>query len=200
MQSVILATTNQGKAAEFQKLLGQLPLTVKTLKDYPQIGEIVEDGQTFAENALIKARAVAKAAGILTIADDSGLVVDALGGAPGIYSARYAGENKDDNANIAKLLQEMENVPAEERGARFICAIAVVTEDGREFVAEGNCHGEILTKAKGDGGFGYDPVFFVPELNKTFAQLTMTEKNAVSHRGKANQEAVKIIAELLEEK
>lgn len=198
MQQIILATTNPGKATEFAALLQGLPVEVQTLRDYPQIGDIVEDGQTFAENAQIKASTVARLCGKIAIADDSGLMVDALGGAPGIYSARFAGEAKDDEANIAKLLKLLEGVPPEERGAQFCCAIAIVLPDGEQYAAEGICRGEIALAKAGDGGFGYDPIFYLPELGKTFAQLTMREKNAISHRGRANEQAVKILHSILE--
>lgn len=198
-QPIVLATTNQGKAKEFAVLLQGLPVEIETLKDYPEIGDIVEDGQTFKENALIKARTVAKATGKLAVADDSGLMVDALDGAPGIYSARFAGEDKNDAKNTAKLLALLQDTPQEARGAQFCCAIAIVLPDGREYTTEGICRGEIAFAPAGDGGFGYDPVFLVPQWGKTFAELTMSEKNAISHRGKANAQALVILRELIEE-
>lgn len=198
-QPIVLATTNQGKAKEFAVLLQGLPVEIETLKDYPEIGDIVEDGQTFKENALIKARTVAKATGKLAVADDSGLMVDALDGAPGIYSARFAGEDKNDAKNTAKLLALLQDTPQEARGAQFCCAIAIVLPDGREYTTEGICRGEIAFVPAGDGGFGYDPVFLVPQWGKTFAELTMSEKNAISHRGKANAQALVILRELIEE-
>jgi len=198
-QPIVLATTNQGKAKEFAVLLQGLSVEIETLKDYPEIGDIVEDGQTFKENALIKARTVAKATGKLAVADDSGLMVDALDGAPGIYSARFAGEDKNDAKNTAKLLALLQDTPQEARGAQFCCAIAIVLPDGREYTTEGICRGEIAFAPAGDGGFGYDPVFLVPQWGKTFAELTMSEKNAISHRGKANAQALVILRELIEE-
>ena len=198
-QQIVLATTNQGKAAEFAVLLQKLPVEVQTLQDYPAIGDIIEDGQTFAENALIKARTVAKETGKLAVADDSGLMADALNGAPGIYSARFAGEEKNDDQNTAKLLKLLKDTPQAERGAQFCCAIAIALPDGREYTTEGICRGEITQAPVGHGGFGYDPVFYVPELGKTFAELTMSEKNAISHRGKANAQALVILHKLLEE-
>lgn len=198
-QPIVLATTNQGKAKEFAVLLQGLPVEIETLKDYPEIGDIVEDGQTFKENTLIKARTVAKATGKLAVADDSGLMVDALDGAPGIYSARFAGEDKNDAKNTAKLLALLQDTPQEARGAQFCCAIAIVLPDGREYTTEGICRGEIAFAPAGDGGFGYDPVFLVPQWGKTFAELTMSEKNAISHRGKANAQALVILRELIEE-
>lgn len=193
---IVLASGNKGKIAEFQRLLADMDIQVHSLSEYPEIGDIVEDGHSFAENALIKARVVAQATGKLALADDSGLMVDALDGAPGIYSARFAGEQRDDAANNAKLLELMSTVPDEQRTAEFFCVIALVLPDGREYTVEGSCPGKILRELKGQGGFGYDPLFLVEQLQKTFAQLTMEEKNSVSHRGKANSKAVQIIRQL----
>ncbi len=193
---LILASGNKGKIAEFQHLLEELNIQVQSMKEYPQIGEIVEDGTTFAENALKKARAVCTATGKPALADDSGLMVDYLDGAPGIYSARFAGEGHDDTANNQKVLELMQGVPDKERGAQFFCAIAIVLPDGREFTAEGICRGTLLYTLQGEGGFGYDPLFYVPQLGKTFAELSMEEKNEISHRGMANRKAVEIIRSL----
>mgnify|MGYP003310025753 FL=1 len=199
IQELILASGNKGKIAEFQRLLDGMGIQVQSMKLYPEIGEIVEDGNTFAENALKKARTVCQATGKPALADDSGLMVDALDGAPGIYSARFAGEAHDDAANNAKVLELMKNVPDDKRGAQFFCAIALVLPDGREYTVEGFCRGTLLHALQGDGGFGYDPLFYVAELGKTFAQLTMEEKNAISHRGMANKKAVAIIQQLQQE-
>ena len=196
MTELVLASGNKGKLAEFQRLLDGMDIQVKSMKDFPEIGEIVEDGATFAENALIKARAVCKAAGKPAMADDSGLMVDALDGAPGIFSARFAGEQRSDADNNAKVLQLLEHVADENRTARFFCAIAIVLPDGREYTVEGTCEGTILRELQGEGGFGYDPLFYVADLGKTFAQLTMEEKNSISHRGNANRKAVEIIRAL----
>ena len=193
---LILASGNKGKIAEFQHLLEELNIQVQSMKEYPQIGEIVEDGTTFAENALKKARAVCTATGKPALADDSGLMVDYLDGAPGIYSARFAGEGHDDTANNQKVLELLQGVPDKERGAQFFCAIAIVLPDGREFTAEGICRGILLHTLQGEGGFGYDPLFYVPQLGKTFAELSMEEKNEISHRGLANRKAVEIIRSL----
>ena len=193
---LILASGNKGKIAEFQHLLEELNIQVQSMKEYPQIGEIVEDGTTFAENALKKARTVCTATGKPALADDSGLMVDYLDGAPGIYSARFAGEGHDDAANNQKVLELMQGVPDKERGAQFFCAIAIVLPDGREFTAEGICRGTLLHTLLGEGGFGYDPLFYVPQLGKTFAELSMEEKNEISHRGLANRKAVEIIRSL----
>ncbi len=199
LQELVLASGNQGKIAEFTRLLEGLDITVHSMKEYGNIGEIVEDGTTFAENALIKARAVCQATGLPALADDSGLMVDALGGAPGIYSARFAGEQHDDAANNAKLLRLMDAVVENERTGQFFCAIAIVLPDGRSYTVEGVCPGKILREQKGQGGFGYDPLFYVENLGKTFAELSMEEKNQISHRGRANRKAVEILWQLKEE-
>lgn len=196
LTELVLASGNQGKIAEFQRLLEGLDIQVHSMKEYPEIGEIIEDGASFAENALIKARAVCKATGKAALADDSGLMVDALDGAPGIYSARFAGEQHDDAANNAKLLQLLEPVADADRTGRFFCAIAIVLPDGREYTVEGTCPGMILRELKGQGGFGYDPLFYVPDMGKTFAQLSMEEKNRISHRSHANRKAVEILRQL----
>ena len=163
------------------------------MKNYSGIDEIEENGVTFAENALIKARTVCKATGIPALADDSGLMVDALDGAPGIYSARFAGEQRNDDDNNRKLLQLLDPVGEAQRTGQFFCAIAIVLPDGREYAVEGICRGKILRSLQGSGGFGYDPLFYVEELGKTFAELTLDEKNEISHRGRANRKAVEII-------
>lgn len=199
MTELVLASGNKGKLAEFQRLLEGLDVQIHSMKEYPEIGEIVEDGSTFAENALIKARAVCKATGKPAMADDSGLAVDALNGAPGIYSARFAGEQRSDADNNAKVLQLLEGVEDSKRTARFFCVIAIVLPDGREYTAEGTCEGTILRALRGEGGFGYDPLFYVESLDKTFAELTMEEKNRISHRGHANRKAVEIIRGLKSE-
>lgn len=193
METVIIASGNKGKLKEFKELMADLPVEVKSLADYPEIGDIEEDGASFAENAYIKAKAVYDATGCLCIADDSGLEVDALDGAPGIYSARYAGEEKDDAANNAKLLAALAEVPDEARGAQFHCAIVAIAADGRRFDAEGIVRGQILREARGENGFGYDPLFYVPEFDKTTAELSMDEKNAISHRGRAVRQIVEIL-------
>ena len=190
---LVLASGNKGKISEFQYLLDGLGIQVYSMKEFPQIGEIVEDGNTFVENALKKARAVCSATGKAAMADDSGLMVDHLDGAPGIYSARFAGEGHDDAANNQKVLELMQNVPDAERGAQFFCAIAIVLPDGSEYTVEGVCRGRLLHALQGESGFGYDPLFYVEDLGKTFAELSMEEKNAISHRGMANRKAVEII-------
>ena len=189
---ILLATGNGNKVKELQKMLDEQPQSkcwvVKSLRDFPDIVIPAEDAPDFLGNALIKARAAAKQTGLLTLADDSGLAVDALDGAPGVRSARYAGEEHDDAANNAKLLRAMAAVPAAKRTARFMCCIALVAPDGREDHAVGACEGRIALEPKGEEGFGYDPLFIVDGLNKTMAELTMAEKNKISHRGKALKE------------
>lgn len=193
MQTVIIASGNKGKLKEFKELMMDLPVEVKSLADFPEIGEIEETGTTFAENAYIKAKAVYDVTGWVCIADDSGLEVDALDGAPGIYSARYAGEEKDDAANNAKLLKALADVPDPKRGAQFHCAIVTVDQNGKRYDAEGIVRGVILREERGDNGFGYDPLFYIPEFDKTTAELSMDEKNAISHRGKAVRQMVQIL-------
>ena len=185
MKEVIIATKNAGKAKEFEHIFSQYQITVKSLLDFKEIEDIVEDGETFEENALIKARAIAKQFNQVVIADDSGLEVDALHGRPGVYSARYAGEGRDDQANIKKVLSELEGIPTEQRGARFVCALALVTPEGEESVVRGTCEGQILTECLGSEGFGYDPIFYLPELEKTMAQIPKHQKNVLSHRADA---------------
>jgi len=180
---ILLATTNPGKLAELKQILGEQRIEGVGLSDSASTEEI-EAGSTFEENALLKARYYFGVSGTPTIADDSGLEVDALGGAPGIFSARYAGAGSGDGDRIAKLLEEMKDLPAQRRTARFICAAAVVWEGG-EKVFLNEVHGIILKSPRGSNGFGYDPVFLYHPLGKTFAELTPSEKADVSHRGQA---------------
>jgi len=181
---IILATHNKNKVVEMQKILAEVfeSVTVMTATEAGFCDDIEENGTTFEENALIKARAVHKD-GYVSVADDSGLCVNALGGAPGIYSARYAGEPKSDASNNALLLNNLSD--KDDRSAYFVSAIACVLPSGEEFTVRGVANGVILREQKGEAGFGYDPLFFFPPLNKTFAELTTDEKNAVSHRGNA---------------
>ncbi len=194
---LILASRNKKKIKEMEAILAEniSGIRILSLDDVGFEGDIEEDGTTFEENALIKARTAMAASGnriaaiadarIAAIADDSGLSVDALNGAPGVYSARYAGEHGDDAANNALLIKNLADVPASERTARFVCCIACVFPDGTSFTVRGETEGLIIDDARGDGGFGYDPYFYYPPLGKTFAELTADEKNAISHRGKA---------------
>ena len=185
----ILASRNKKKIREMEAILAQhiAGVQILSLDDIGFEGDIEEDGTTFEENALIKARTALNAADdrIAAIADDSGLAVDVLNGAPGVYSARYAGDHGDDAANNALLLQNLATVPPHERTARFVCCIACVFPDGREITVYGETEGRIIDDARGDGGFGYDPYFYYEPYGKTFAELTAEQKNAISHRGKA---------------
>jgi XTP/dITP diphosphohydrolase len=189
----IVATRNKGKLREIRDALKGMGLRIYSLSDFPEVPEIEEDGKSFAENALKKARFYAKYFGKLTIADDSGLEVDGLKGLPGIYSARYAGEGASGQENNRKLLRAMQGLPVSKRGARFKCMIAVVSQDGKEAVAEGSCKGTIGFREKGKKGFGYDPLFILPRYGKTMAELSLEEKNKVSHRGKALRKIRRII-------
>ncbi|MFL5349541.1 MAG: XTP/dITP diphosphatase [Hyalangium sp.] len=179
---LLFATTNAGKVKELRGLLGDA-VEVVSLKDLPPIPEPVEDGATFEANAEKKARAYAQASGLAALADDSGLCVDALGGRPGVHSARYA--EGDDRARYLKLLGELEGVPEERRTASFQCALCLALPGGKSWLEVGRCEGRILTGPRGSHGFGYDPVFFIPALGKTMAELTAEEKSGVSHRGQA---------------
>ncbi|HET9532550.1 MAG TPA: RdgB/HAM1 family non-canonical purine NTP pyrophosphatase [Blastocatellia bacterium] len=180
---VLLATTNRGKIAELEPLLADKGIEVVGLGDFAA-EEDIETGSTFAENALLKARYYHHRTGMITIADDSGLEVEALGGEPGVRSARYGGPGASDHDRIIKLLREIEDVPATGRGARFVCAAAIVW-DGGERVFRAEARGRLLAELRGEGGFGYDPVFYYEPLGKTFAELTREEKAEVSHRGAA---------------
>lgn len=182
---LVVATTNAGKLREFRRLLAGVAVEVRSLADYPGAPAVVEDGATFAANARRKAEAWARHTGEAVLADDSGLEVDALGGAPGVHSARYAGPQADDAANVAQLLAALADVPAAERGARFRCVLAVAKPDGALLLAEGTCEGRIAAAPDGAAGFGYDPVFFHPPSGRTFAALAPEAKNAVSHRARA---------------
>jgi XTP/dITP diphosphohydrolase len=194
---VIVATRNKGKIREIREALKGLGLRIHALNDFSGVPEVEEDGESFAENALKKARFYSKYFGKLTVADDSGLEVDGLKGLPGIYSARYAGERASSQDNNRKLLREMEGLPISKRGARFKCILAVVSPDGKEVAAEGSCKGRIGFREKGKKGFGYDPLFVLPKYGKTMAELSLTEKNRISHRGKALRKLRKKIVALV---
>ncbi|KAF5043704.1 dITP/XTP pyrophosphatase [anaerobic digester metagenome] len=187
MNTIVLATGNAGKIRELSAMLKELQpdMTVLGLKDFPDIGDIPETGETFEDNARIKALAVARATGLVAVADDSGLAVDALNGAPGVYSARYSGEDATDEKNVAKLLDALKDVPDPWRGCHFACVMLAVTPEGRELVGRGEWQGRVTHAPAGDKGFGYDPVFFDEELGLTAAQMDAPVKNARSHRGLA---------------
>ena len=183
---LVLATKNSGKVVEFRRILEELGATnleVLGLDSFPEIGDIEETGKTFEENSLLKARTISKLTGLPALADDSGICVDALGGAPGLYSARYSGNG--DAANNAKLLEALKDIPDSERTAYFICVAAYVRPDGFEHIEEGRFYGKIAHQVVGSGGFGYDPLFVPDGLNCTSAELSAAEKDAISHRGKA---------------
>jgi XTP/dITP diphosphohydrolase len=194
---LVAATRNKGKLSELRELLAGLPLEVVSLSDYPSLAEIEETGSSFAENAIIKAEAVAHHTGEMALADDSGLEVDALEGSPGIYSARYAGPGAGDEANNRKLLAELAVVADAKRTARFRAAIAVAAPGLPTRVAEGVCEGIIIHEPRGTGGFGYDPLFFVPEYGKSFAEMLPEEKNSVSHRARAMSGARQVLEQIL---
>ena len=193
---IILATQNQGKVRELRELLMNEEIEVLSLLDIPDWEDVVENGVTFPDNAALKARVAVRRTGLIALADDSGLEVDALDGAPGVYSARYAGEPKDDERNNDKLLHLLETIPEDKRTARFRCALVIATPFGEEYLTEGAVEGRILTLRRGSDGFGYDPVFFIPEFARTMAELTLTEKNTVSHRAQAFRKVIPILRDL----
>lgn len=186
MQKMILATKNAGKLKEFQAFLAPHNIKVVSLADFDDVPEIIEDGTTFEENAAIKAQIIATHFQLPVVAEDSGLMIDALDGEPGVYSARYAGDH-DDAANMAKVLAKLQGVSEADRTAAFHTAIVAMKPNGDRLVAHGQVDGVILEAAQGTDGFGYDPIFFYPPYNKSFAELTTTEKNQISHRGRALQ-------------
>ncbi len=183
---IVLATNNKNKVEEFQELLKDSPVQIKCLQDYGPLPEAIEDGETFDDNAYKKAFHYARVLGVPCLADDSGLVVDVLDGQPGVYSARYAGEKATDRENCDKLLHEMEE--KDNRRAHFECVLSLATPGGPALTWEGRCDGEITRERRGESGFGYDPVFFYPDFDKTFAEVSMEQKSKVSHRGRAMAE------------
>lgn len=186
MTELLVATTNPGKFAEVRAFLAKLPLKIVSLKNLDNPPTVIEDGATFEANARKKARTLAEFSGLLTLADDSGLEVDALGGAPGIYSARYSGDEVDDARNNRKLLDELADVPEERRGARFVCVLALSAPQG-EGLFRAECPGRIAFAPRGAHGFGYDPLFLYAPLGRTFGELDRATKSRVSHRGRALQ-------------
>ncbi len=200
-RTILIATTNPGKLAELSAMLAA-DVVFKSLADFPEIPEVAEDGNTFEQNACKKALGYAKATGLWTIADDSGLVVDALDGAPGVHSARFAGEKAADRTlidhkNTEKVLDLLKQTPAEKRTARFVCSLCLASPDEVLIQTQGKFEGLITEHRIGSNGFGYDPIFFVPHLEKTVAQLSSEEKNAVSHRGNAIRKLKPLLDELL---
>jgi XTP/dITP diphosphohydrolase len=201
--TILVATTNPGKVRELRAMLGR-EVQWRSLADFPGVGEVKEDGSTFAENARKKATAYAQATGLWTLADDSGLVVDALGGAPGVNSARFSGERPKgadrkvlDRRNMDKVLSLLKDVPAEKRTARFVCCLCLASPEKVLIETQGTLEGLIIDEPAGTGGFGYDPIFYVPRLGKTVAQLGEGEKNAISHRGNALRKLKPLLDELL---
>jgi XTP/dITP diphosphohydrolase len=196
---LVLATRNSAKLAELRRILAasRVDVAVEDLTGHPGIGEVAETGCTFAENALLKARAVAAGTGLPTIADDSGLCIDALNGMPGVLSARWAGRHGDDAANLALVLAQLADVPPGRRAAHFACAAALVLPSGAEHLSEGTVHGSLTGAPRGTNGFGYDPIFVPDSAELTTAQMSAAEKDAISHRGKALRALAPVIAALL---
>jgi XTP/dITP diphosphohydrolase len=192
MVKLVVASKNRGKIEEIKTLLSNLPIEVLSLEEYPEISQVHEDGKTYGENAKKKALVVASSTGEISLADDSGLEVFALGGKPGMRSSTF---DRTDRLRNLKLLHLLEGVPMERRGARFVCAIALARPDGEVRVVEGSCEGFISFEMRGEGGFGYDPIFIVPKYKKTFAELGPKAKNRVSHRARAMKKARKILLE-----
>ena len=198
MRRLVVATRNEGKVREIAAILSDLPVEVVSLFEYPDYPETPENGVSFAENAVLKARAAANYTSEISLADDSGLVVEALGGQPGIYSSRFAGEDASDEERYRKVLSLMQDVPDEKRTARFVCA-AVVAVGGDVTVVHGACEGVIAHSPRGTQGFGYDPIFFIPELGRTMAELSPEEKNRISHRARALEKAKAVVRGMLGE-
>jgi XTP/dITP diphosphohydrolase len=196
IHELVLATRNRHKGEELAALLGGLGITIHTLDEFPDAPDVVEDGDTCEANAIKKARAIAAFTGLPAVADDTGLEVDALGGRPGIYAARYAGENATYKDNCQKLLRELRGIPRERRAARFLTVAAIALPSGDIRVAQGTLDGVIVEQASGTLGFGYDPVFFIPELGKTLAQLSADHKNTISHRAKAFTQVKDLLREM----
>lgn len=194
MKRLIFATGNKDKMKEIREILGSLPVEILSMKEAGIQAEIEEDGKSFEENALIKARAVCRLAGEMVLADDSGLEIDYLNGEPGIYSARYMGEDTSYRIKNQNLMDRLSGVPDEKRTARFVCAIAAAFPDGREYVVRGTIEGRIGYEERGENGFGYDPIFYLPDRDVSTAELSREEKNSISHRGNA----LKKMKELLE--
>jgi XTP/dITP diphosphohydrolase len=190
---LVLATANRAKARELRALLGGIPYRVLDLTDFPSLTLPAEGAESYAENALLKARAVAIATGMLALADDSGIEVDALGGRPGVLSARYGGDGLSDEDRCVVMLRDLHRVPPERRTARYRCVVALCAPDGREATTEGVVEGIILDGPRGSGGFGYDPLFYYPAFGATFAEVTPDAKHAVSHRGQAMARARRIL-------
>ena len=198
MLNLVIATKNSGKVLELKELLADLPFRLSNLSDFPNIVEAEETGETFVENAALKAQSYARQTGILALADDSGLEVAALGGAPGIYSARYAGENVSDETRIEKLLKEISRTGNNNRAARFVCAIAIADGNGEKiFTAEDYCEGVIAFEPRGRNGFGYDPVFIPIGFDQTFGEMPETVKREISHRARALTKIIRYLRDFI---
>ena len=195
---VVLATRNAHKVEELRRILAPSGIALVSLDEFPRVGEVAETGETFTENALLKGRAAAQATGLVAIADDSGISVDALNGMPGVLSVYWAGRARDDAANLRLLLEQLEDVPDVRRGAAFVCAAVAVTPDGRELVVEERMEGWLTRAPRGDGGFGYDPIFVPTGEQRTTAEMTPAEKDAISHRGAAFRTLAPLLADLLD--
>ena len=196
MEKIVFATANEGKVKEIKEILKDFPIEVASMKDMGITADIEENGSTFEENSLIKARTLVKLTGLPALADDSGLEVDYLNGEPGIYSARYLGRDTDYDYKNNYIINKLSDAKDKERSARFVCVISLVLPDGREFVERGVVEGLIGYEQKGENGFGYDPIFYLPEYGKTSAELSPDEKNKISHRGKALSAMKKLIMDL----
>jgi XTP/dITP diphosphohydrolase len=194
---VVVATRNQSKVAELRRILAPYDVDLVDLGAFPDAPDVAETGETFAANALLKAHAVAAATGLVAVADDSGLAVDALNGMPGIFSARWSGRHGDDEANLQLVLGQLADVPDERRGAAFVCAAAAAAPDGREIVVDGRLAGRLIRAPRGNNGFGYDPVFVPLDGDRTTAELSAEDKDAISHRGQAFRALAPRLAELL---
>lgn len=203
MKKLILASNNKKKIKELKEILNDIPVEVRSLSDENIDIDVIEDGVTFEENAKKKAEEIYKflkdkgEKGFLVLSDDSGLEVDYLNGEPGVYSARYAGEHGNDSANNKKLLENLKGVSKENRGAKFVCQLAMFDEEGNYYTVRGDVKGYILEELTGEGGFGYDPLFFYEPFNKTFGELTPDEKNEISHRGVALKELKEVISKIV---
>jgi XTP/dITP diphosphohydrolase len=185
MKKVIVASNNQGKIKEIKEILKDFPLEVISLKEANIKVDVVEDGKTFMENAYKKAYEIYKITGEMVLSDDSGLMVDVLNEAPGVFSARFAGEHGNDKKNNEKILELLKDKKEEDRKAKFVAAIVFIINENKVVQVQGECNGYIIDEERGDDGFGYDPLFYIPDLKKTFAEISSSEKNAISHRGRA---------------
>jgi len=198
---VLLATSNRHKVSEILQIWGDVPFEILTLNDFPEFPPVVEDGHTFEANSLKKAREAARFSGLISVSDDSGIEVDALNGRPGVHSARFAGSGATDEDNNLKLLQELKTIPLDSplRKARFRCVAALVSPRGDETIVNGVVEGRVIDSPRGSHGFGYDPLFFVPEKGKTTAEMTSIEKHAISHRAKAFRKLKEILLQILQD-